>query len=251
MYLIDTHTHVDFYDNPKDIVAFYNKYSILTIFMTFLPEIFDKHVNEMINTKYIRLALGYHPSMILNYEFKKELFNKSIPKTNYIGEIGLDFTVTKDSKMIDKQIEIFNYITKVTNQTKILSVHSKKSEVETFKILKKNEVKHAIFHWYSGPLSLINDIANYGYFFSVNLKMLETTRGKKIIKKIPIEKLLFETDGPFIKYGNKPINPCKIKKIYKYLSEFLNCKNIEDVIFNNFVKLLNQRKKSENRGKFR
>ena len=238
---IDTHTHIDFYDNPHDIAKRYNYNEIFTLFMTYLPEIFEKHLHDFNSYEYIRLALGFHPAMVLNYKFNKELFIKNLKKTFYIGEIGLDYSITKDVKLIEKQLDIFSFITKVAAENKILSIHSRKAESETLDVLRVNKVKHAIFHWYSGGLSVIDRILNEGYFFSVNHKMTQTKSGKKILSKIPLDRLLIETDGPFVKYNGNVLSPEMVKYTYKELSNIYKCVDIKEVVFENFLKLLKSR----------
>lgn len=245
MKFIDVHTHIDFYDNPQDILFNYNEESILTIFMTYLPEIFEKHRMELETTPNVRIALGYHPSMILNYEFKKDIFLNNLDFTNYIGEIGLDYNISRDEKIHEKQRSIFDFITKQTNYNKILSIHSKKAEKDVLNILIKNKVKHAIFHWYNGSLTLIDDIIDEGYYFSINYQMLISQKGQKIIKRIPIDRILFETDGPFIKYNSSPIKPNNIKLIYNEMNTFFDINNIDEILYNNFKQLLQNRQNYE------
>ena len=200
---IDTHVHIDFYDNPKEFIDEYEKLKILAIFVTNLPQIFNKHYYIYNNFKNIRLAIGYHPTLIDEYDFDKKEFLQGIKRTNYIGEVGLDFSNFSERHQ-EKQKEIFNFICNIAaKERKIMTIHSRKAEKEVLEILDINKVEFAIFHWYSGNFNLINEIINRDYYFSVNYSMLKSKRGKEILLRIPLNRILMESDGPFTKYENQ------------------------------------------------
>src|SRR5690625_297686 len=147
---IDTHVHIDFYPNPHSIAIKYERLKIYTLFVTNLPELFQKHFDSFKSYKYVRLCIGYHPQVASEYKFNKDLFDKLIVNTRYIGEVGLDFQY-EHSDIKKRQIKAFEYITSPEiNRGRIYSIHSKNTENTVLEILIKNNVKHAIFHWYSG-----------------------------------------------------------------------------------------------------
>lgn len=71
---------------------------------------------------------------------------------------------------------MLNYI---KGDNKIVSVHSRKAEKEVFELLQEYGTKNVIFHWYSGPLNLIDEIINAGYYFSINEAMTTSISGRK------------------------------------------------------------------------
>ena len=72
--------------------------------------------------------------------------------------------------------------------------------------------------------------------------MLHPKSGKEIIKRIPLERLLIETDGPFIKRGNEIFTPVMAKDIHKELAAIISMVNnsteAEKIMGRNFEKLL-------------
>ena len=54
-----------------------------------------------------------------------------------------------------------------------------------------------ILHWFTGSISQMHNAVDMGCFFSINPKMLKTKSGINLIKKIPPNKILLETDAPF------------------------------------------------------
>ena len=69
-------------------------------------------------------------------------------------------------------------------------------------MLKEYSVNNVIFHWYSGPLRLIEEIVVAGYYFSVNEAMTISESGRKIISRIPLDRILTESDAPFNRKSN-------------------------------------------------
>ena len=237
MNLIDTHFHLDFYRDHKKMYDYINENRQYTLCVTNSPGVYCSCKRLYPETKYLKFALGYNPKIITSERFDKRLFNHMIGETKYIGEVGLDFT----GKLIDnqrEQIQCFDYICSSVSNNQVLSVHSKNAEDVVLTILRKNSVKKAVLHWYSGNLQTLNELLNCGYYFSVNSNMMNSAKGQIIIKSIPIERILVESDGPFTKVNSHKYNPSKLKDVYFKLGEFLNCEGIDKIVWNNFKNLI-------------
>jgi TatD DNase family protein len=245
MNYVDLHVHIDFYDNPVDVASEYDLNNIYALFVTNLPQIYEKHFATFPKYKKIRMAIGYHPELANRYEFNMELFERFVQYTNYIGEVGLDFSKSNLSS-ITKQTEIFNFVcSEKFTKTRILLIHSKKAEDKVIDILEEHRVKFAIFHWYSGSLKALKRALDLGYYFSINPSMLKSEKGQRIIKEIPSDRMLVETDGPFVRWNKHIIKPSNIKDFYKQLGDFLGNASIDKMIFDNFNRLLEERKRVE------
>jgi TatD DNase family protein len=242
--IIDTHCHIDLYPNPKKVLQYSVQANITVLAMTNLPSHFEMGYAHFQSLKKIRLALGMHPLMADSHKKMFDLFLKNIDKTSYIGEIGLDFSKEGISTK-DIQLDTFSKILKVVSgQKKILSIHSRKAEKEVLDLLIKNNIKSAIFHWYSGGLNLINIIAEAGYFFSINPAMVKSMSGRKIISKIPRHLVLTETDGPFVIEKDLPLNPGEISSVINHLVKEWNISNdqIRNIVSSNFSRLISSLK---------
>lgn len=239
MVYVDLHVHIDFYSDPLKIANEYEKLKIYAIFVTYLPKIFLKTRKEYEKFKYIRIAVGFHPDMIGEYEFNNIEFNDGVKHTKYIGEVGLDFS-NQNNEYVIKQIEAFDQITSPKyNKGRVYSIHSRKAETEVLRILIKNNVKTAIFHWFTGGKKVLRDIIDAGYYISVNYKMLTSKNGRDIIQSIPTSQLLFETDGPFARKNRKIVYPNDIQEIYRDFEKIIP--DFENLVYLNFKKLLIQR----------
>ena len=101
-------------------------------------------------------------------------------------------------------------------------------------------IENAIFHWYSGNVSVLKNIVNSGFFFSINSAMIQSDNGKKIIAEIPKELVLTETDFPYLKKSN-------ISEIHSYLSKLWNVSDSDtEKIINENIKIKKNKIKSRN-----
>lgn len=189
-------------ESPEDYIEKVENTGNIVIGMTNLPSHFDLGYEHIRKYKKVRLALGFHPQLADEHKEELSLFANYLRRTSYIGEIGLDFSSEYVSTR-DIQISCLKYILKeLQGKNKIISVHSRHAEKELFSLLLDYNIKNVIFHWYSGPLSLIPEIINKGYYFSINEAMTLSTSGRRIIEKIPDERILTESDAPFNRKNN-------------------------------------------------
>ncbi|WP_299112030.1 Qat anti-phage system TatD family nuclease QatD [uncultured Winogradskyella sp.] len=239
--IIDTHCHFDLYPNPVKICEESEKLGITTIGMTNLPSHFQMGYNHVKGYKKVRLALGMHPLMVSEHEKEMPLFLKFLDMTSYIGEIGLDFS---REGVGSKELQLYSFeqiLKAVKGKPKILSIHSRSAEREVLELLRKYDIRNAIFHWYSGGVRLIEEIAHSGYYFSINTAMIKSKKGKEIIKHIPREYLLTESDGPYIESNGKTVKPKNISLIIEYLSKLYSIEQqlVEHLIKINFNRMIN------------
>ena len=244
--MIDAHCHIDLFKNPVAVANDSERLGITTLAVTNLPSHFEMGFPHLKNYRHVRLALGMHPLEAEHHDKEMPIFIRNISNTTYIGEIGLDYS---SEGIGTKEIQLKTFcriLSLLKRQPKILSLHSRKAESVVLNLLIDNEIKYAIFHWYSGSLTLIEKIVAEGYYFSVNPAMIISQSGKEIIKRIPKEKLLTETDGPFVTVNGKMANPKDVIFVLKYLSEVWNTTitEAEQQVKENFFGIINSLKKS-------
>lgn len=195
--IIDTHCHFDMMPNPERYIQIAENEGRILIGMTNLPSHFPMGYCHVRNFRYIRLALGVHPQLASQAVREMSIFDELVDKTSYIGEVGLDFSPEFVSTK-EKQLICFRHILgEIRDKKKILSVHSRKAEKEVILLLKEYNIKNAIFHWYSGPLSLVDEIMASGYYLSINEAMTKSESGKNIIDRVLPDKILTESDAPY------------------------------------------------------
>jgi len=198
--IIDTHLHLDLFDNPDRILEEAKRLGMGLVAMTNAPFLFEECRKICKKYSYAWASLGMHPELVTQYRNQLGQFYDLLDLTPFVGEIGLDFT-TRDETHQKAQKMVFEKILSFCSnkKNKILSVHSRKADKDAIEIIGKNYPNKIIMHWYSGSISNLEKAIDNGFYFSVNSSMIMSKNGQKIIRRIPEEKLLLETDGPFIK----------------------------------------------------
>jgi TatD DNase family protein len=180
---------------------------VVTIAVTEVPSSFQKLQVALRGTPSLRLALGLHPLRAATVSaLELSLFRRLLDETDYIGEIGLDFS-REGKPTRAAQLKILETILRHPRITeKVLSVHTRGAEAESIDQLIAARAT-AILHWYSGPLTQLDRALDAGFYCSVNPAMLQSKNGQRIIGRIPRDRLLTETDGPYTRVAVRVAEP--------------------------------------------
>lgn len=236
----DTHMHFDLFKDRQKIINYCNNNRIYTIAVTNLPNLYEKYYNQNIQSKYLKIALGFHPELVSEYKTQIKKFDQYATTTKYIGEVGLDYSSNDKENRNDQKI-IFDRIVQTCNTfgDKVLTVHSRKAENDVLSILENNPNK-IIMHWFSGSLKQQELALSNGYYFSINHQMLQSKNGRRIIDSIPIERILIESDAPFTNGLDMYYNVDFMNNIYDYLSitRHIEISELSIILKDNFKRLL-------------
>ena len=124
----------------------------------------------------------------------------SEPKVVGIGEVGLDYHYMNSPK--EAQQEIFRYFIRLALQSGYpLIIHSRDAEEDTLRILeeeRQNQQIKGVIHCFNGSQNFAEKCLEMGFYLSVPGIITFSKALKKIIKKVPLSKLLIETDAPYL-----------------------------------------------------
>lgn len=238
--MIDTHCHLDLYQNPTDVAQAADRAGVSTIAVSNLPSAYERAAPHIRQFKRLRPALGLHPLMAEQHARERKRFQELAGDTFYIGEVGLDFS-PQGYKTRDIQVESFRFVLKTLADTpKFITLHSRRAEAQVLEMLREAGRAPAVFHWYSGGLSTLKEAAEVGHYFSVNPAMTLSPNGQKIIRAIPRERLLTETDGPFVKVGSRMAVPTDVALVEAHLASLWGVDHAEAAaqVKSNFSRLL-------------
>ena len=240
--MIDTHCHMDLYPDPSQVARDAKSAGVGTIVVTNLPSAFDRAYPYIGSEKGIKLALGLHPLLARDHPQQRAAFQKLASKTCYIGEVGLDYSpqgyATKDI-----QIESFRFVLEVLRgRQKFITVHSRRAEADLLALLRAEGRAPVVFHWYSGSLKVMQEILADGHYFSINPGMIGSANGQKLISHLPADRILTESDGPFVTIGPRPAYPWDVAGVEDYLADQWGVTKVDagKQIKENFVRLRTQ-----------
>ncbi len=146
-----------------------------------------------------------------------------------IGEIGLDYYWNKENKEIQKQTFI-NQI-KLANAYNVpIVIHTREAVEDTIKILKENGVNNkGVFHCCPLNKELIKQALKLGFYisFAGPITFKNSKNAEEIVKMVPLEKILIETDSPYLAPEPKRGTRNDSRNV-KYIAEKIaNFKNIQ------------------------
>ncbi|TFJ81016.1 hypothetical protein NSK_007659 [Nannochloropsis salina CCMP1776] len=115
-----------------------------------------------------------------------------------VGECGLDAYYCTDPVEFAEQERVLRKLIVVAKKHDLpLILHTRKAELRTFEILQEMGVVKADFHCFCGKTKLGKRIAEAGYYLSIPSVVVRSESFKKLVKEVPLDQLLTETDSPY------------------------------------------------------
>jgi TatD DNase family protein len=236
--LVDIHTHLDLLEKEKDLDKVINKDSVKVIITNGTGPESNRRVLEISKLyKKVKPALGMYPDKAISLtdkEIADEIDFIKTKKPSAIGEVGLDNYRVKN---LERQKEV---LIKFINLSKELDVpiiiHSRKAEEEVLNLLEKNNAKKVIMHCFSGNKELTEKAVSLGYYFTIPCTVTKNKTFRKLTKRIPLNRLLTETDAPYLSSRDEANEPAFIEDSIKKIAEIkqLTKKELEKIIFMNY-----------------
>ena len=206
---VDFHTHLDLYPDLSAAITACDRRRTATLTVTTTPKAFLKNRELADVSEFVRVGLGLHPQLVAERSGEMALFEKLLPRSRYVGEVGLD-AGPRHYRSLALQKTIFEQILRLCSKAgdKILSVHSVRAAKPVLEMLEECLPRHrgtVVLHWFTGSVGEARRAAESGCYFSVNERMLASSNGQRVLSEIPDDRLLTETDGPFVERDGKPI----------------------------------------------
>ncbi len=238
------HSHLDLYPNPHQIAKECNDRGMYVLSVTTTPKAWRGTQDLVKGYKRIRTSLGLHPQLVHERFEEIELFDHLLPKSPYIGEIGLDGTKHYQPNF-QQQLKVFRHILKSINSHggRIMSLHSAgATNVLLSELANHKSIGIPILHWFSGSKVELKKAIDRGCWFSIGPAMLATRRGKELIKHMPQNRLLAETDGPFARMKQEMVMPWDVNIVCKQLGRIwgYSLKEVVNLLDSNFSGLISQ-----------
>jgi TatD DNase family protein len=208
--MIDIHCHLEFMENPEEVLK--EAKGKMTAIITSVAD--PKNAKKILSLRekykdFLFVSLGFHPECLMDYkdeEIKKyiEFIKEKKNEICAIGEVGLDYS--QECQGIDKERmkKVFILFIDLAKELNLpLVIHARDAFNDALEILKEKNAKDVVLHCFSGSEGNLKEVIKNGYFISFATNVCYTKKHPRLAEKTPIEKMLLETDSPWL----DPENP--------------------------------------------
>jgi TatD DNase family protein len=242
MALIDTHCHLDLYREPKQVAEESARRGVYVLSMTTTPTAYIGTKALEPKDGRIRTALGLHPELAADREHELALFRRYLPTTRYVGEVGIDGSAPY-RHTLDRQGRVLTSILDMCAAAggRTISLHSRGAAGLVLDVIAQEPLAgQFILHWFSGSSNQVDRAIGLGCWFSVGPGMLRSERGMKIAAKLPMDRVLPETDGPFGTTGQEPLMPWEAHLVAAPLATAwaISIRDVQSRMAENFRRLI-------------
>lgn len=209
--LVDMHCHLDLYPDPVGQIRALTSSGAYVLSVTTTPKAWEKTAALAGSNPRIKTALGLHPQLAAERRDELSLFDKLLPKTRYVGEVGLDGSV-ECRPIWAEQMLVFDHVLASCAREggKILTLHSRGAATAVLDALDRHPgFGVAVLHWFSGTAKELRRAVENECWFSVGSAMLKSKKGRELTMMMPPERILTETDGPFGQVDGKALGPAQ------------------------------------------
>ena len=205
--MIDVHCHLEQKDYDKDreqVIDACRKEMKAVITSCAHPRDFELTMRMVEDHPgFVFASCGIHPEYVKEISEQEkddflDLIVKNKEKIVAIGETGLDYWYIKEKDWQEKQKNLFIELISLAKElNKPLIIHSREVFDETLDVLENQDAKRVDFHMW-GANQLLQRILDNGWFVSMNTIVLKSKKHKKIARDIPLDRLMLETDSPWL-----------------------------------------------------
>lgn len=222
---VDFHCHLDLYADHASLVSECDRERVATLAVTTTPKAWRRNLEVAAGSEHVRIALGLHPQLVVERASELPLFERLLCETRYVGEIGLD-AGPKFYRSFSEQERVFSRILCACAEqgNKVLTIHSVRCVSKVLGHLEQSfpfDRGVAVLHWFTGTAAEARRAAELGCYFSINAQMLASEKTARIVSALPRERLLTETDGPFVAFHDRPSRPRDVGETVKSLARAL------------------------------
>ncbi len=229
MKTIDVHCHLQhekFTPNRDEVIAEAKKKMQFLVVSGANPEwnrgaisLAEKHGG------FIYATIGLQPVDAIKHSEKEflaelEFIRKNSGNIVGIGEIGLDYHWVKGEKERELQKERFEKLLNLAEELNLPAViHSWDAEEDAVSLLSRHRLKGVVMHCFSGDKAVMEKALAQGYYISFSTAIVFSKNARKLARDCPLERILVETDAPYLDPEKKINMPWNTTIVIKKIAE--------------------------------
>ncbi|WP_223703294.1 TatD family hydrolase [Sutcliffiella deserti] len=239
--LFDTHVHLNadqYEDDLQEVIDRAQQEKVTNMVVVGFDRKTIKRAMELVEQyDFIYAAVGWHPVDAIDMkeedlEWIEQLAQHD--KVVAIGEMGLDYHWDKSPKEIQK--EVFRKQIRLAKKVKLpIVIHNRDATADVVEILKEEDAKEVggIMHCYTGSIEVAQECMEMNFYLSFGgpVTFKNAKKPKEVVKEIPMDRLLIETDCPYLTphpYRGKRNEPSYVRFVAEQIAE-LREMSVEEV----------------------
>lgn len=226
----DAHCHLDQYeDSPAVLLRTLAAGVTRVVAVTFCPSHYGRLLREGFSRhEGVELALGLHPMAVagkipfldpIDLAQELRLFVEQAPGVRFIGEVGMDLSPDGESSREAQEQALDGLLNTAGVVDKVLSLHNRGAVPELVEKLRSAGARRPILHSYTGTVQQLDAALDAGCHFSISPPMTLSGHGRAVIRALPRERILAESDGPFMSLDGRALEPQDVGIVHRYLGE--------------------------------
>lgn len=206
---MDFHCHLDLYPNARAVYKEACQRNAFTWLVTTSPRAFAATSIVLGTAPNVLITPGLHPEIAHARAGELNLLLEQMATVHAVGEVGLDGSPRFRSSY-GVQRKIFSAVVARCEELggRTLSIHSREAVNDVLaELVMHPKFGTAVLHWFSGTASELKTAEAQGCWFSVGPAMFKSNNGRALASKLPRDKVVPESDGPFAQVNGKPVMP--------------------------------------------
>lgn len=252
--LFDTHVHLNaeqFDEDLEEVLSRAREAGVEKMVVVGFDRPTINRAMELIGQyDFLYAAIGWHPVDAIDMNDEDLVWIEELsqhPKVVAIGEMGLDYHWDKSPK--DVQKEVFRKQIQLAKKVKLpIVIHNREATQDIVDILREEGAEEVggIMHCFSGSPEIAQECVEMNFYISLGgpVTFKNAKKPKDVAKEIPLEKLLIETDCPYLAphpYRGKRNEPAYVKLVAEQIAELkeVSLEEVERITTENAIKLFN------------
>lgn len=207
--MIDFHCHLDLYPNAKKVYQETCQRNTFTWLVTTSPKAFAATSRVLGSSPNVLITPGLHPEIAGERFGELDLLLEQISTVRAVGEVGIDGS-SRFRASYEIQRTIFSAVVARCEELggRTLSIHSRQAVKDVLAILSQYpQFGTAVLHWFSGTTAELKAADAQGCWFSIGPAMFQSSNGRALAAKLPRDRVVPESDGPFAQLDGIPVMP--------------------------------------------
>lgn len=207
--MIDAHCHLDLYPDSAIVADTIRRCQLRVLAVTTTPRAYAGNVSRFGGHTGVRIAVGLHPELVAERYSEAGQLCSMIQHVRYVGEVGLDGS-PQHRRSLGVQVEVLRSVFAACAAAggRLVSLHSRWAVTDVLDLIEHCPgLGLPILHWFAGDTRQLQRAIELGCWFSVGPGAVLGGKAMRLVERMPKGSVLTETDGPFVKIGQRSILP--------------------------------------------